>query len=240
MNDVNNQLILVSGYSASGKSASLMNIKDSEKWLYLNCEGKNLPFRSKFQEYKITDPYQVYEAFDFGTDNPEVKGIIIDSLTYLMDMFEVQYINTASDTRKAWQEYGNFFRSLMLDKVVKFGKDTIFLAHALDTYDENSLTIKTYVPIKGSLKNQGIESFFSVVLSTKKVALKDLKNYQNDLLHVTPDDELVGFKYVFQTRLTKESLGERIRGPLGLWSQKETYIDNDCQQVLDRLKTFYN
>ena len=240
MSDVNNQLILVAGYSASGKSASLMNIKNPQKWLYLNCEGKNLPFRSKFQEYKITDPYQVFEAFDYGTENSDIEGIIIDSLTYLMDMFEIQYVTSASDTRKAWQEYGNFFRSLMLDKVVKFGKNTIFLAHTLDMYDENSLMVKTYVPIKGSLKNQGVESFFSVVLATKKVALKDLKNYDNDLLHITPDDEIVGFKYVFQTRLTKDSLGERIRGPLGLWNQKETFIDNDCQQVLDHLKNFYN
>ena len=236
--NTNDQLILVSGYSATGKSASLMNIKNPENWLYLNCEGKKLPFRSKFQEFQITDPYQVYEAFEYGAKD-EVEGIIVDSLTYLMDLFEVLYINTASDTRKAWQEFGNFFRTLMLDKVVKFGKNTVFLAHTLDMYDENSLTVKTYVPIKGSLKNQGVESYFSVVLSTKKVALKDLKDYQNELLHITPDDELVGFKYVFQTRLTKDSLGERIRGPLGLWSQKETFIDNDCQQVLDRLKKFY-
>lgn len=236
--NTNDQLILVSGYSATGKSTSLMNIKHPEKWLYLNCEGKKLPFRSKFQEFQITDPYQVYEAFDYGTKD-EVEGIIVDSLTYLMDMFEVMYVNTATDGRKAWLEYGNFFRTLMLDKVVKFGKNTVFLAHTLDMYDESSLTVKTYVPIKGSLKNQGVESFFSVVLSTKKVALKDLKDYQNDLLHITPDDELVGFKYVFQSRLSKETLGERIRGPLGLWSQKETYIDNDVQQVLDRLKKFY-
>ena len=75
-NDVNDQLSLVVGYSAAGKSASLRNIKNQEKWLYLNTEaGKRLPFRNKFQPFRITDPYQVHEAFDHGTDNPDADGV---------------------------------------------------------------------------------------------------------------------------------------------------------------------
>ena len=35
----NNQLILVSGYSSTGKSSSLRNLREPEKWMYLNCEG---------------------------------------------------------------------------------------------------------------------------------------------------------------------------------------------------------
>lgn len=35
----NDQLVLVCGESASGKSASLHNIKNQEKWFYFNCEA---------------------------------------------------------------------------------------------------------------------------------------------------------------------------------------------------------
>lgn len=70
--------------------------------------------------------------------------------------------------------------------------------------------------------------------------IKTLKDYGSDLLKITPEEEALGFKYVFQTKLTKESVNERLRGPMGLWSTKETFIDNDMQLVLDRLQKFYS
>ena len=36
---VNDQLVLISGESGTGKSASLMNLKNQESWIYLNCEA---------------------------------------------------------------------------------------------------------------------------------------------------------------------------------------------------------
>jgi len=80
---------------------------------------------------------------------------------------------------------------------------------------------------------------FSVVVSTKKMKLKDLEKFQNDLLHITEDDEDVGFKYVFQTRLTKDTVNERIRSPEGMWARNETYIDNDVALVLQRIREHY-
>ena len=72
------------------------------------------------------------------------------------------------------------------------------------------------------------------------MSLKDLEPYKNDMLHITEDEELLGFKYVFQTRLTKQTLGERIRSPMGMFSKEETFIDNDAQTLLDHLKDYYN
>ena len=92
-NDMNTQLILIAGFSASGKSASLRNLRNQERWLYLNTEaGKRLPFRNKFQSYNIEDPYQIWEAFDDASPGgdmaTDVDGIIIDSATFMMDMLE--------------------------------------------------------------------------------------------------------------------------------------------------------
>ena len=70
--------------------------------------------------------------------------------------------------------------------------------------------------------------------------LKELRNYKSELLHIEPDDEAVGFKYVFQTKITKTTTGERIRGPMGLFSEQETFMDNDAQILLDHLNKFYN
>ena len=80
---------------------------------------------------------------------------------------------------------------------------------------------------------------FSVVISTKKMKLKDLEKYKNDLLTITEDDEDVGFKYVFQTRLTKDTVNERIRAPEGMWARNETFIDNDVSLVLNRIHEHY-
>ena len=101
------------------------------------------------------------------------------------------------------------------------------------------MVVETKVPVKGSLKNNGIESYFTVVLSSKKVNLKSLKDYGSELLNVTPEEESLGFKYIYQCKLTKETVNERLRGPLGLFSTKETYIDNNVQLVLDRLRQYY-
>lgn len=158
-NDINDQLILIVGYSSTGKSASLMNIRNQEKWLYLNTEaGKRLPFKNKFESHRIDDPYQIHEAFDYGTSNPTVDGIIVDSLTFMMDMYETQYVLPSSNTMKAWGDFGQFFKILMQQKVVAFNKPTIFTAHVRDDLDEKAMEMKTSVPIKGALKNNGVEA----------------------------------------------------------------------------------
>lgn len=240
--DMNDQLALICGASGTGKSASLQNIRNQEKWFYLNTEaGKRLPFRNSFKSFRIEDPCQVHEAFDHATGHPdEVDGIVIDTLTFLMDMFETQYVLPSTNTMKAWSDYAQFFKVLMQQKVVAFGKPVLILAHTLDTLDEKAMEYRTSVPVKGSLKNQGVEAYFSTVVETTKLPLKNLEAYTSNLLNISEDDELVGFKHVFQTRLTKATTGKRIRSPMGLFKPSETYMDNDAQKLLDHLHSFYH
>lgn len=238
----NDQLILVCGPSASGKSASLRNIRNQERWLFMNTEaGKRLPFKNNFRSARVDDPLQVLEAFDYAiAHKDEVDGIIVDSLTFLMDMYETKYVLTASNGMKAWSEFQQYFKTLMQDKVVKFAKPVIFTAHTQKILNENTGEFEVSVPIKGALKGNGVEAYFSCIVAAKKVPLKELADYKNDLLHITEDDELVGYKNVFQTKITKATTGERIRSPMGLFSRSETYMDNDCQVLLDHLNKFYN
>ena len=233
----NDQLIAVVGYSSTGKSASLRNIENQDRWVYLNCEsGKRLPFKNKFNRITITDPMEIHSYFQEAIENrDDVDGIIVDSLTFLMEMYELR----AANTMKAWGDYQQYFKTLMQELVPQFGKPVIFTAHVKDETDEKTLDTRTFIPVKGALKGVGIEAYFSCIVSCKRLPLKELKDYANDLLPITPDDEIQGYKHVFQTQLTKKTVGERIRGPMGLFTRAQTFIDNDCQLVLNKLHEFY-
>ena len=217
-----------------------MGLNNPEGVMYLNCEaGKKLPFKAKFKQYTITDPLQINEAFDAAEGMADIHTIVVDTLTYLLDMYESLYVLNSANGMQAWGQFAQYFKTLMQDKVAKSTKNVIFLAHTADTMNETEMAIETKVPVKGSLKSNGIESYFSVVIASKKLTLKSLKDMKSPLLTVTPEEEALGFKYVFQTRITKETVNERIRGPIGLFEAKETFMDNNMQLVLDRLKDYY-
>jgi len=241
MTQVNDHLILLCGKSATGKSASLMGLRDPEGVMYLNCEaGKKLPFRAKFRQYTITDPHQIFEAFEVAEKDPTVHTLVVDSLTYLLDMYESLFVLNSPNTMKAWGDFAQYFKTLMQQHVAKSTKNVIFIAHTRDTVNESEMILETCVPVKGALKNNGIESYFTVVIASKKVPLKNLKDYSSPLLNITPEEEALGFKYVYQCKLTKDTVGERLRGPLGLFDTSETFVDNNMQLILDRLHEYYD
>ena len=241
MSTVNDHLVLVGGKSATGKSASLRDLDKPEGVLYLNSEaGKRLPFKAKFLQKTVTDPLQVNEAFDWAETQPQIHTIVIDSLTYLLDMFETLYIYGNADGQKAWGDFAQYFKALMQQKVAASTKRVIFTAHTVDTLNATEMLMETKVPVKGATKNNGIESYFSVVIASKKMTLKALEPYKSALLTITPEEEALGFKYVFQTKITKETVNERLRGPMGLFSNAETFIDNNIQLVMTRLHEYYS
>lgn len=239
---INDHLFLICGHSTAGKSASLRQLEKPEGVMYLNCEaGKKLPFRSKFMELTIIDPYQIYEAFLEAENMPHVHTLVVDSLTYLMDMFETRYIHFSQNKQNAWGDFQQFFKKLMQEYVAGSSKNVIFTAHLTEKYNESKMEMEYSVPIKGALKGNGIESYFSQIIYADKIALKHLKEggYASDLLNITEDEEELGYKHVFQTRLTKATIGTRIRGPMDMWTKKETFIDNNAQAVINRLRSYY-
>lgn len=238
---MNNNLVLLCGKSATGKSASLQMLKDPEGVMYLNCENnKKLPFKSKFKEFTITDPTDVPDAIDSVQDNDKVHTIVIDSLTYLMDMFESTKVLTSANTMKAWGQYAQFMKNMMAQNVANSNKNIIFIAHTSDIFNESEMVNETMVKVKGSLMNTGVESYFSTVIGCKKVPIKNLEAYKSDLLSYNDEEKLLEYKYVYQTKLTKDTVNERIRSPMRMWDTKETFIDNNLQHILDRLHEYYD
>ncbi|MBP93775.1 MAG: hypothetical protein CMC55_06620 [Flavobacteriaceae bacterium] len=237
---MNHNLILVCGKSATGKSMCLRNIPEPTGVWYLNCENnKALPFRSKFRTFNITDPEQVYAAFEKAEEKPEVHTIVIDSLTYLMDMFESQNVLTSTNTQKAWGEYAQFFKLLMSQYVANSTKRIVFIAHTSDLVSDDAIR-ETLVKVKGSLMDKGIESAFSCVVAVKTMTLRKLEDYANPLLQISEMDEINGYKHVFQTMKTKETTGERMRSPLEMWDRTETFIDNDINLYFNRIAEYYS
>ena len=139
----------------------------------------------------------------------------------------------------SWGDFAQFFKILLQQKVVKFGKPVIITAHAKDELDEAAGVMKTFIPVKGSLKNNGLEAYFSTVVYAERVDIKELEKYGNKMLDITEEERDLGYKHVFQTRPTKKSVGKRLRSPMGMFDKSQTYIDNDAQKLLDHLAEYY-
>ena len=235
----NKNIVLIMGKPNTGKSTSLMRLINQNKMVYLNTDLKELPFKSSFlKSVDVADAFDVLSYITEIEQNEKVEGAVLDTLTFLMSMFERQYVNNSPNTQKAWGDYGNFYRNLI--HAIKAGsKDYAILAHEDSFLNEQSMQMETRIPLKGSVAKIGVEADFTTILATKQMPIKKLEGHENDLLHITEDEREDGFKYVFATRVTKESVGEKMRSAMGLWNRKELYIDNDLNQVFHRLKEYY-
>lgn len=236
--------LLIAGESGAGKSFSLMNIKGPEGVLYLNCEGgKPLPFKNKFKRITIEDPLEVFDILE--KVKADTKGryhtIIFDTVSFLMNRYESVHVIGAQNTMKAWGDYGQYFPKLIYDYVAPLEQHTIMLGHLEGILNEETQRVEYKVPVKGALAKNGIEAYFTTVLYARKMAIKDIEKEAEEgpMLTITERDRNLGYKHVLQTRTTKQTVGDKIRSPWGLFKDDETYIDNDVQAVIDRLKAYY-
>ena len=235
----NNHIVLVMGKPNTGKSTSLRNLKNQESMIYLNTDLKALPFKSKFlKTIDVADAVDVIGYIQQIEEVPTVTGAVLDTITFLMSMYERQYVLNATNTQKAWGDYGNFYRDFI--HAIKSGtKDYAILAHEDTILNEQTMQMESKVPVKGSVGKTGVEADFTTILSTKEISVKKLEAYQNDLLHITDEEREDGVKRVFCTRISKEFIGDKTRSAMGLWKRNELFIDNDLDQVFTRLREYY-
>lgn len=235
----NKHIVLVMGPPNSGKSTSLMSMKNQDRMAYLNTDLKVLPFASKFKSnIEVADAADIIDFIGQIEASDEVDGAVLDTITFLMAMYERQYVTGANDALSAWGSYGNFYRNFI--HAIKSGsKDYAIMAHEEVVHNEQTMSMESRVPIKGAVGKIGVEADFTTILSTKQVLISNLKGKENDLLHITDEEHEDGFKYVFCTRVTKESVGQKMRSAVGLWNRNELYIDNNLEQVFTRLREYY-
>lgn len=236
-------LLLIAGHAMSGKTASLHGLHEPEKTLYLNCEnGKEISFNAKFAEAVITDPMMVHQIFQDPDYLKPFNKVVIDSLSFLMEMYALNYVSTAipKEIQRAWGRYKDYFKFLM-NYIAARDCDVIFTTHLMDREtSDQAAPIQQQASIQGSLKNTGIEAYFTCIVHAKKVKVERLEQYPaNDLLHITEAEKRKGVKHVFQVQETKETMHELIRSPMGLWQDNEIFIDNNAQAVLTRIQQYY-
>ena len=237
----NKNIIMIMGKPNTGKTSSLRNL-NQESMIYLNADLKATPFRDRFMEsVEISDANDVLNYIAEIENAESVDGAVLDTVTFLMQMFERQYVAPFAGTKtgqSAWGDYGNFYRNFI--HAIKSGsKSYVIMAHEDESLNEQSMMYESRVPIKGAVGKVGVEADFTTILRTMQMPVKKLEGHENDLLHITDEEREDGVKYVFQTRVTKESAGAKMRSAMGLWSRNELYIDNDVAQVFKRLNEFY-
>jgi len=167
-------MILIAGKSGTGKTTSLRNLRNHEGVGYFNCEGgKALPFRNKFKQMVITDPKQVPLAILKAEDMPNIHTLVIDSVSFMMDMYINTYVYNSENPQKEWGTFAQWMQTLMLDTVAKSTKNLLFITHTVEEKNEDRvIEVKATVPGK-KLAQQGFEAFFNNVVVTKKMTLDD-------------------------------------------------------------------
>lgn len=221
----NNFIILVNGKYSSGKTASLRNLP-MDKTVILNCDGKPLSFNGKpHKNIKIPSVDILMAGLKKLEEDEQCEYIVLDTLSFLMEMYETEKIYTLPKNQQmsAWTPYGQFFRE-MIHQMKRSKKKIVVLCHTQSIYNESEMETEVKAYVKGSVGKIGVESHFSTVVGAKKIRDESAQS---------------GFRYVFQTAITKDTLNEGIRSPMGMWTEDELYIDNDVMLVFDKIKQYY-
>jgi hypothetical protein len=239
MSSGNNHVVLIMGKPNSGKSTSLRTLTNQDRYVYLNTDLKAIPFKHEFNAVNVSDPLDILGFIEEIESNADIDGVVLDTLTFLMDQFEQQYVVTSSNTQKMWGEFASFYKKL-IHTIKKGSKDYAILAHAKDVMNESEMILETKVPIKGSVGATGAEADFTTILGAKAIPIKEAMKWENDLLTISDEEKEDGIKFVFQTRIDKDSVGHKYRSQMGLWKRNEKYINNDLQAVFNRLHDYYS
>ena len=235
---MNNHIVMALGKPSTGKSSSLRNIP-ADKAAYINFDGKPVPFPLPFyKNIKIANIDHVIAGLDSLEEDDNVEYIIVDTITYMMEMYENQKVVTAADGRSAWGDYAQFYITF-LHKIKTSKKKVIVYGHTMDIFNELEAVVEQRVPVKGAIGKRGVEADFTIILGSKKVLLSLAETSKNDLLTFSDDEKEDGFKYIFQTRVTKDTMNEKMWSPMGLWNRNELFIDNDIVLVMDRITEYY-
>lgn len=205
---------------------------------------KDLPFAEakhfKKLEEGLQDPMDVFEVFEQVEQRDDIHTVVVDSIDFLMEMYESQYVLTAKDSRSEWSNYQQFFKKIMQEVIQRSKKNWIIIGHQAQE-QISDMEYRYYVPIKGALAKTGVAAYYTVVVYARRVKLKDIEKTEVEpsVLTITERDKRLGYKHVFQVEVTKEYASSEIRSPIGMWKDNVIYMDNDVQKLLDYLDTYY-
>ncbi len=213
--------LLIVGDTGTGKTTSMEDLP-LKHTIYINVDGKMLPFRAKslYKHVNLESTEQLINGMIAAEDDPQVEFVVVDTLTFLGDMFYTEHIEHASNGMAGWAAYKSYINKV-LNMAKKSSKHYVFLAHAQDVYDEKEMITKSFGKIQGSLKGGGLEQHFTFVLYSQVVK---------------GDDGMP--KYVFQTNKSKQNMGVSAKTPRGIFTEPYTEA-NSIREVFHAIDTYY-
>ena len=207
--------IIVVGKSGSGKSSSLRNL-NPETTAVLNIERKQLPFKGamKFKNVGIPDLNTFNAAFKKAVESDEIKTIVIESFTSLVEM-----IYREADVRFKGFDVWSFYNK-EIDRILNMSKNSnkyiVFLA--IDgAYDGDEGVQERFVAVDGNRWKKRVEKEFVVCLYTDN-------RYTNDVS-----------EYRFRTQSTGK---DSAKSPMEMFDS--LYIENDLAQVIEKCEEYYS
>ena len=211
----NKKMIMVIGGTGTGKTTSLRNL-DKKKAVYIDFDRKAI------KAFRDMDTFREWIKIDFvdhlipgliGLEaDPECDTIIIDTLSFALDMFVAQKIDTAADTRAAWGDYKKWYKEV-IHLAKSSSKTYIFLTHEKSVYNEAAMETKTTAYAQGSIAGM-IEADFALVAYAHK--------YIND-------DGMPAFGFLVGP--TKETLALSAKAPMGMFDSP-LLKDNDIMELI--------
>ena len=217
----NKKIIMVVGEPGSGKTSSLRNMP-LEETVYIDIDRKSI------KSFKGMDKLKQWVKLDYVDhiipglkaieDDDEVNFVVIDTLSFLLDLFVAQKIDTAEDTRAAWGDYKKFYKEI-INHVKTSKKSFIFMTHPKTVYNEQEMESKTFAYAQGSIAGK-MEGDFAVVIYTRKYLNKS------------------GIPaFGFSVNLTKETLHTSVKTPFSMFDEP-TLDDNDIMEVFKAIDEY--
>lgn len=223
---MSSKLIAIVGPSGSGKSTSIKSLDPKETFI-INVARKELPFRGAEKMYnkdkknymEVDDLQQITALL--GTINekaPHIKNIIMDDAIYTMSFLMMKKANEVG-----YAKFTNLAKDVtsMLTTARRLRDDlkVFYLTHSENVEDEGRIVGQKIKTIGKMLDNQVVlEGLFTIALYT----------------HIDEDKE-GNATYHFVTNRWKNYPA---KSPMGMF--EETLIDNDLQNVVNIIDSYYN
>ncbi len=204
--------VLVMGRSGSGKSASLRNI--SETAFVVNVNRKPLPFKNN-ENLKVMncDEYLKIKGSLKAAYDKGIKVAVIDDAGYLMTSKFMDGHRQAKGNSQfdLYNEIADNFYSLIKSISAELPEDMIVIVTMHEEMNDMGYSKPKTI---GKLLDDKvcIEGMFTIVLHAMKLDGKYVFATNTDGLDVT-------------------------KSPIGMF--EETYIDNDLQLVINRIREYY-
>lgn len=203
------KIVLITGKSGTGKSASLRECVGNEKWNLINTIGKPLPFKGKILSVQTDD----YEQIKKCLSSSKADSIVIDDAGYLITNYFMRNHSTKGSGNAIFTMYNtladNFWNLIEFCKKLPDEKIVYFVMHE-EVNEFGDIKPKTI----GKLLDEKIciEGMFTIVL----------RCVQENGRHLF---------------VTQADGGAVSKSPIGMFN--ELKIDNDLSLVDKTIRKYY-